>query len=450
MSDKTILLVDDDPSLLRVTEFQLQSAGYAVIAVPCGNDGLRMFREQKPDLVVSDIKMPGMDGIELLSEIKRLSPNALVVMITAHSSIDTAIQAMKIGAFDYICKPFEKDELLITVRKALEHHNLMRENQRLHEELLSRFSFENIVAGSEAMDKVFDMIRRVSQTDSSILLQGESGTGKELIARAIHYSSPRKKNPFVAVNCSAIPETLMESEFFGHVKGSFTGAINDRVGKFEQADGGSIFLDEIGDMRIDLQSKLLRILQEHEIEKVGGGKTIEVDVRVIAATNKDLLQMVKANQFREDLYYRLNVVPIRLPPLRERKDDIPLLIAHFLRELGGAHVTVSNHVYERMQLYDWPGNVRELQNILEQTFVLRRQNDAIHVDDLPECIRAENIVGTKPFVDIPPQGIVLDEVEKDLIQLALNKTGGNQNRAAKLLGITRQTLIYRLKKYEIQ
>jgi two-component system NtrC family response regulator len=450
MSEHTILLVDDDPSLLRVTEFQLQSGGYNVITATDGKEGLSTFREQKPDIVITDIKMPVMDGVALLSEIKRISPNTIIIMITAHGSIETAIQAMKTGAFDYICKPFEKDEFLVTVERAIDHLHLMNENHHLHEELLSRFSFENIVSGSEAMNKIFTMIRRVSQTDSSVLLHGESGTGKELIARAVHYSSPRQKKPFVAVNCAAIPETLMESEFFGHVKGSFTGALHDRAGKFEQANGGTIFLDEIGDMRMDLQSKLLRVLQEHEIERVGGTKSIHIDVRVIAATNKDLREMVNQNHFREDLYYRLNVIPIRLPALRERKDDIPLLIQHFLRELGGSHVTVDSLVYNQLQLYDWPGNVRELQNIIEQAFVLRQHDDRLTVEDMPDFISGISAGNSKLFMDIPPEGIVLDEVEKDLIQLALQKTKGNQNQAAKLLGITRQTLIYRMKKYDIQ
>lgn len=450
MNDTTILLVDDDPSLLRVTEYQLESAGYRVITSSNGEEGRNFFRDYNPNLVITDIKMPGMDGLQLLAEIKRLSPNTLVIIITAHGSIETAIQAMKTGAFDYICKPFEKDELLVTVQKALDYHTLIKENIHLREELLSTFHFENIVAGSDAMSKVFKIIRRVSQADSSVLLEGESGTGKELIARAVHYSSPRQKQPFIALNCAAIPETLMESELFGHVKGAFTGAMQERIGKFEQANGGTIFLDEIGDMRIELQSKLLRVLQEQEIEKVGGNKTIHINVRIIAATNKDLKKMVDEENFREDLYYRLNVVPIRMPALRDRKEDIPLLIHHFLRELGGNHVKVSPQVFEQLKLYDWPGNVRELQNVIEQSLVLRQEDDCIQLEDIPDFIVNNNTTHSKPFMDIPPCGIVLDDVEKDLIELALKKTNGNQNQAAKLLGLTRQTLIYRIKKYEIQ
>lgn len=449
MSNQAILLVDDDPSLLRVTEYQLENAGYNIHKATNGKDALNAFREYKPDLILTDIKMPEMNGLELLSEIKRLSPHALVILMTAHGSIETAVQAMKQGAYDYICKPFEKDELLLNVKKALDYRALLKENLHLREELLTKFSFENIIAGSESMSKVFKMVRRVSPTDSSVLIQGESGTGKDLIARAIHYSSPRQKHPFVAVNCAAIPETLLESEFFGHVKGAFTGALNDRIGKFEQANRGTIFLDEIGDMRMDLQSKLLRVLQEHEIEKVGGNKPQPVDVRVIAATNKDLKTMVDEKQFREDLYYRLNVVPLRLPPLRERKDDIPLLTQHFLRELGGEHVKVVPEAYERLRQYDWPGNVRELQNIIEQTFVLRQHDDRIELDDIPDNIVPKYNGNSMPYIDIPPQGIILDDVEKNLIQLALKKTNNNQNQAAKLLGITRQTLIYRMKKYAI-
>ncbi|MBI1390830.1 MAG: response regulator [bacterium] len=449
MKESRLLLIDDDPSLLRVTQFQLEEAGYTVTTASDGASGLQSFKENQPGLVISDIKMPGMDGLQLLAEIKRISPHALLVLITAHGSIETAIQAMKMGAYDYLCKPFEKEELLHTTRKALDYHHLMRENFHLHEELIGRYSMDHIVAGSEAMRKVFTILRRVSSTHSSVLLEGESGTGKELIARAIHYNSPRRKQPFVAVNCAAIPEQLMESEFFGHVKGSFTGALNDRIGKFEQASGGTIFLDEIGDMRLDLQSKLLRVLQEQEIEKVGGQRPIKVDVRVIAATNQNLKGMIEKGRFREDLYYRLNVVPIRLPALRERKDDIPLLAQHFLSELGGAGIHIDPEAFTRLQAHDWPGNVRELQNVIEQAFVLRQQDERIGAEDLPAYIAHQEHRHANGVLDIPPEGIVLDDVEKDLIRIALQKTKGNQNQAAKLLGITRQTLIYRMKKYEI-
>ncbi len=450
MKKSKILLVDDDPHLLRITQFQLEEAGNQVVTANCGDEGLRQYREHQPDLVVTDIKMPGMDGLQLLVEIKRLFPNALVILITAHGSVDTAIQAMKMGAFDYLCKPFEKEELLLAVEKAAEYQSLLLENYHLYSELFQHYRFDNIIAGSESMKPVFNRIRRVSQTDSSVLIQGESGTGKELIARAIHFNSPRQKKPFVAVNCAAIPESLMESEFFGHRKGSFTGAVNDRIGKFEQAQEGTLFLDEIGDLRIDLQSKLLRVLQEHEIEKVGGRFPLKIDVRVVAATNRDLMQWIKEEKFREDLYYRLNVVPIQLPPLRERKDDIPLLIQHFLQEFGGSHVRIDPQVYKQFQAYPWPGNIRELRNVIEQSFVLRQHDDRILPEDLPDYLSNQAERHSHLFLDIPPEGIILDEVEKDLIKIALKKTKGNQNQAAKLLGITRQTLIYRMKKYEIE
>ncbi len=442
-----ILLVDDDPSLSRVIQFQLEEAGYHVSRAASGEEGLRSFKEHNPGLVITDIKMPRMDGLALLAEIKRLSPHALVIVITAHGSIDTAITAMKTGAHDYLCKPFAKDELLVTVEKALAFQGLMRENVHLQEALLQRFRFDNIVGGSEAMERVFHIVRRVSRADSSVLLEGESGTGKELIAQAIHYNSPRQKKPFIAVNCAAIPEHLMESEFFGHVKGAFTGAIQDRTGKFELAQGGTIFLDEIADMRLDLQGKLLRVLQEKEIDKVGSRVPLPADVRVIAATNKNLKQQMEEGRFREDLYYRLSVVPIRIPPLRERLEDIPLLIQYFLREFGGGRLSADREVYEVLKDYHWPGNVRELRNVIEQAVVLRQREDRIHVSDLPDHIRSTRSEINALGIEIPPQGIVLEELEKELIAAALRKAGGNQIQAAKLLGITRQTLIYRMKKY---
>lgn len=450
MKTHRILLVDDDPSLSRVTQFQLQEAGYEVNTAANGKAGLQVFRESPPDLVITDIKMPEMDGLTFLSEIKRLAPHALAIVITAHGSIDTAIAAMKRGAYDYLCKPFERDELLVLVEKALEYQGLVRENIHLQEELLQRYKFENIVGGSEVMEHVFSTIRRLGRSDSTVLLEGESGTGKELIARAIHYSSPRQKKAFVAVNCPAIPEQLMESEFFGHVRGAFTGALNDRIGKFEQADGGTIFLDEIADMRLDLQSKLLRVLQEKEIIRIGSQKTIKINVRVIAATNKNLKHCVEKGEFREDLYYRLSVVPVRLPSLRERLDDIPLLVQHFLRELGGVNVEVEPEVYRVMQQYSWPGNIRELRNAVEQAFVLRQDESKLSVHDIPQHIRFQPAGRTSLLLDIPPEGIQLEEVEKSLIELALQKAGGNQTRAAQLLGITRQTLIYRLEKYNLK
>ena len=449
MSTARLLLVDDDPSLLRVTQFQLEAAGYAILTAANGEDGLKVFREAGPDLVLTDLKMPGMDGLSLLAEIKRLDPHALVVVITAHGSIETAVTAMKRGAHDYLCKPFDKDELLLTVEKALAFQGLLRQNLHLQDELLQRYRFENIVGGSKAMEKVFAVVRRVCRTDAPVLIEGESGTGKELIARAIHYGSERRSHPFVAVNSAAVPESLMESEFFGHVKGAFTGALHDRRGKFEQADGGTIFLDEIIDMRMDLQAKLLRVLQEQEIDKIGSPAPIRLNVRIIAATNKVLKQAVENGAFREDLYYRLSVIPLRLPPLRERLEDIPLLVQQILLDRGAAGVQIEPEVYRALQAYRWPGNVRELQNVLEQSLVLRRQEDRITADDLPDYLASEVREASNLRWEIPPEGICLEAVEKDLIAQALQKTNGNQIRAARLLGITRQTLIYRMKKFSL-
>ena len=450
MSPSRILLVDDDASLCRVTQFQLEESGYEVITASCGEDGLKFHKEQNPDLIITDLKMPGMDGLELLTEIKRLTPHALVIVITAHGSIDTAVNAMKCGAYDYLCKPFERDELLAVIAKALEYQGLVRENAHLHAELLGRYRFDEIIGGSAAMEKVFQIVGRVSRTDSTVLLQGESGTGKELIARAIHYTSPRQKKPFIPVNCPAIPEQLMESELFGHVKGAFTGALGERAGKFELADGGTVFLDEIADMRLDLQSKLLRVLQEKEIEKVGGQKPVRIDVRVIAATNKDLQRLVDEQKFRSDLYYRLSVVPLRLPSLRERLDDIPLLVQHFLQELDAPTVAVEPDVYDALKGFHWPGNVRELHNTIEQALVLRHSEDRITLDDVPEHIRHHDSMPSALDLKFPPGGIKLDDVEKQLIETAIHKSDGNQTQAAQLLGITRQTLIYRMEKHGLR
>lgn len=450
MSSSRILLVDDDTSLCRITQFQLEEAGYDVLTAQCGEDGLALYKQHAPELVITDLKMPGIDGLELLAEVRRLNAHALVVVITAHGSIDTAIHAMKRGAHDYLCKPFEKDALLATIEKALRFQGLVRENEHLQDELLQHYRFDNIVAGSAVMEKVFQIVRRVSRTDSTVLLQGESGTGKELIARAIHYSSPRQKKPFIPVNCPAIPEQLMESELFGHVRGAFTGAHSDRAGKFALADGGTLFLDEIADMRLDLQGKLLRVLQEKELEKVGSQKLQRIDVRVVAATNKNLQRQVEEEKFRADLYYRLNVVPLQLPALRERREDIPLLVQHFLREHGAEQVAVEPGLYRALEAYHWPGNVRELQNAIEQALVLRQSDECIGLDDLPEHIRRHEGAGEAFPIELPSAGLKLDEVEKRLILLALQRAEGNQTQAAQLLGISRQTLIYRFEKHNLK
>jgi two-component system NtrC family response regulator len=448
-NNKTILIADDDESLRRVIEYNLSNKGYRVLLANNGNEALNIFKSEDVDIVITDIKMEKVDGLELLEEIKRLKSNALVIMITAHGSIETAVKAMKLGAYDYITKPFNRDELQIIIEKAQNLQSLMSENIRLRQELADRFSLGNIIGASSKMKRIYDMVARVAKSDSTVLLQGESGTGKELIARAIHFNSSRAKKPFITVNCSAIPENLMESELFGHVKGAFTGAVKDKVGKFEAAEGGTIFLDEIGDIRKDLQVKLLRVLQEKSIDKVGSTQDINVDVRVIAATNILLETAIEEGKFREDLFYRISVIPILLPPLRERKDDIPLLVQHFMAKHGGKDCKMLSEVLDILNRYDWPGNVRELENIIERAIVLKKEDNVINPEDIPDHIKIKQL-RSQMSLEIPDEGVKLEEVEKALIINALNKAGQNQTRAAELLNISRQTLIYRMQKYDIK
>ncbi|KHE92693.1 MAG: sigma-54 dependent transcriptional regulator [Candidatus Scalindua rubra] len=446
---KTILITDDDESLRRVIEYNLSNSGYRLLLASNGEEALDIFKSEDVDIVITDIKMEKMDGLELLENIKRLNSNALVIMITAYGSVETAVKAMKLGAYDYITKPFDRDELQIMIEKGLNLQNLMSENLRLKQELAYRFKLDNVIGDSSKMKSIFDLVARVAKSDSSVLLQGESGTGKELIARAIHFNSLRAKKPFVTVNCSAIPENLMESEMFGYVKGAFTGAIKDKSGKFEAADGGTIFLDEIGDMDRDLQVKLLRVLQEKSIDKVGATQNSFVDVRVITATNISLETAIKEGKFREDLFYRISVIPILLPPLRDRKDDIPLLAQHFLSKHGSENCKMLPEVFEILNRYDWPGNVRELENIIERAIVLKKKENVIGAEEIPEHIRTKQFY-SPISLEIPDEGIKLEEVERGLIINALKKSGQNQTRAAELLGITRNTLIYRLEKYKIK
>ncbi len=448
-NNKTILIADDDESLRRVIEYNLSNKGYRVLLANNGNEALNIFKSEDVDIVITDIQMEKVDGLELLEEIKRLKSNALVIMITAHGSIETAVKAMKLGAYDYITKPFDRDELQIIIEKAQNLQSLMSENIRLRQELADRFSLDNIIGASSKMKRIYDMVARVAKSDSTILLQGESGTGKELIARAIHFNSSRAKKPFITVNCSAIPENLMESELFGHVKGAFTGAIKDKAGKFEAAEGGTIFLDEIGDVRKDLQVKLLRVLQEKSIDKVGSTQDINVDVRVIVATNILLETAIEEGKFREDLFYRISVIPILLPPLRERKDDITLLVQHFMTKHGGNDCKMLPEALDILNRYDWPGNVRELENIIERAIVLKEEDNVISPEDIPDHIKRKQS-SSQMSLEIPDEGLNLEEVEKALIINAMNKAGQNQTRAAELLNISRQTLIYRMQKYDIK
>ncbi len=450
---RTILVIDDDESLRRVVEFTLQEEGYHVLAAVDGQAGLECLQSSGVDLVLSDVRMPGMDGIELLTRIKAMHPELPVILLTAHGTIDSAVDAMKLGAFDYLTKPFAREAVKATVAKALDLAALRAENRHLREVIRERLSFEHMIAGSRAMRDVTDMAGRVAATEATVLLEGESGTGKELLAKAIHAHSSRSRGPFVTINCGAIPEQLLESELFGHRRGSFTGAVADKQGKFEAANRGTIFLDEVGELPQALQVKLLRVLQSREIDKVGEARPLAVDVRVIAATNRNLDKMVSDATFRDDLYYRLAVVPIRLPPLRERADDVPLLVHHFLTKhsvrLGRPVPLVAREVYSAFNLYNWPGNIRELENVIERALVLD-EDGRLGLDDLPDRLRAHDGRIGRLRVELPDEGISLEELERDLIVAALDKHNWNQTRAAAYLDITRSTLLYRMQKFGIE
>jgi DNA-binding NtrC family response regulator len=450
---KKILLVDDDESLRRVLEYQLREEGYRVTPVGDGRTALDRFSAEPVDLVLTDVRMPEMDGAELLARLKAVQPDLPVIVITAHGTIDLAVEAMKLGASDYLTKPFSGEQLKTAVRKALEVASLASENRQLRQVIAERFSFSSMIAGSRAMQDVTETAARVASSDTTVLLEGESGTGKELLAKAIHFHSPRARAPFVTVNCAAIPEALLESELFGHRRGAFTGAIADQRGKFEAAGGGTIFLDEIGELPLVLQVKLLRVLQEREIDKVGDTRPTRVDVRVIAATNRDLGAMISDGTFREDLYYRLAVVPVRVPPLRERTDDIPLLVDHFLEKhsakAGRARPSVDRPVYAAFNHYGWPGNIRELENVVERAIVLDRDG-VVGLDDLPERFRDAAARIGNLHIELPDEGISLEEVEKDLLLAALEKHNWNQTRTAAYLSITRSTLLYRMQKFGLE
>jgi DNA-binding NtrC family response regulator len=398
--------------------------------------------------VITDLKMPGMSGFEVLSTVKERSPATVVIVLTAFGAIDTAVEAMKLGAFHYLTKPFNRDELKLTVKKALQLRGLSEENRLLKEELSERADFRRIVGNSRAMESVFTVVRKVADTEATVLITGESGTGKELVARAIHAGSSRRGAPFVAVNCAAIPRDLLESELFGHVKGAFTGAIRDKAGKFQLAEGGTIFLDEVGDLPLELQPKLLRVLQERVVEPVGGSCADKIDVRVVAATNADLEKWIGEGRFREDLYYRLCVIPITLPPLRERLEDIPLLLRYFCGKFGGEGVSFSKSALERMQGYSWPGNVRELENTVERLLIMR-EGDQIGAGELPEKIRSDGSLPQGGVLRLPADGYPLEQLEREAVLEALSRCDWNQTAAARFLRIPRHTLIYRMEKYNI-
>lgn len=443
-----ILIIDDDTSLRRVLEYNLQEEGYEVVTAADGEAGLALFAECSPALVVTDLKMPGISGFQVLATIKERSPATLVIVITAFGAIDTAIEAMKLGAYDYITKPFNRDQLKLVVKKALELQGLSEENRLLKEELTERAEFRNIIGISRGMEQVFAIVRKVADTEATVLITGESGTGKELVAKSIHSLSSRRSFPFVPINCAAIPRDLLESELFGHVKGAFTGAVRDKVGKFQSADGGTLFLDEVGELPVDLQPKLLRALQERIVEPVGGTTSQKLDVRVVAATNVDLEAAIAEGRFREDLYYRLSVIPIHLPALREREDDVLLLIKHFTAKHGGAGVTFAPQALEVMKHYPWPGNVRELENTVERLLIMRN-SDSIDVADLPAKLRGVKTGRETGVINLPAEGYSLEQLEREIVVEALERSDWNQTAAARFLRIPRHTLIYRMEKYNI-
>ena len=448
----TILVIDDEESVRRILEFNLREDGYDVLTAPNGLTGLELFQSRAVHLVLTDVKMPELGGMELLPRLKAVQPDLPIVVLTAHGTIDTAVEAMKLGAFDFLTKPFTREQVRHSVRKALEVGALTRENRQLREIIADRFSFGNMIAGSRAMAAVTDMAARVAQSDATVLLEGESGTGKELLAKALHFNGQRARRPFVTVNCAAIPENLLESELFGHRRGAFTGAIADKKGRFEAAESGTIFLDEIGELPLNLQVKLLRVLQEKEIDKVGDSRPIRVDVRVIAATNRDLSKMVADGTFRDDLYYRLAVVPIQLPPLRDRREDLPLLVDHLLRKhadrLGRPRPAVTKAVHAALHAYPWPGNIRELENLIERALVLDKDGQ-LDLDDFPDRLHTAHRQVGRLRLELPDEGISLEEVERDLLVAALDKHDWNQTHAAAYLRITRSTLLYRMQKFNL-
>jgi DNA-binding NtrC family response regulator len=445
-----ILVVDDEPPQLEILRLILASEGYDVVTASSGRSALAALRRQPFELVLTDLKMPDLSGIALLEAVLREQPAACVLIMTAHGSIDSAVEAMRKGAFDYLTKPLDRDVLLLALSRALERKHLVDENRRLREELRGRFRVENLVGAHGSMQDVFRIVHKVARSSSTVLIYGESGTGKELVARAIHVTSERRDRPFSAVSVAALPETILEAELFGYEKGAFTGADARKIGLLEQASGGTLFLDEVGELKRDLQVKLLRVLQEREITRVGGTAPLPVDVRVLAATNRDLEREVREGRFREDLFYRLNVIPIALPPLRERRTDIPLLVDHFLAKHGepGRTRKIAPDALEALVAYSWPGNVRELESVVERTLLLA-DGDLVRLDDLPQAVRMRTptLAGGLP-IDIPDAGLDLDELEQSLILRALDKSGGNVTRAARLLGLSRRTLQYRLEKMQ--
>ncbi len=452
MQKPQILLVDDDRNLLRVLTYQIRQSGFDVVPVTSALQALKLLEEQSFGLVLTDLRMPEMDGLELLGKIRERDSKMPVIVLTAHGSIDKAVEAIKLGASDFLTKPVEKAEIEHSIAGALRMADLLEENRRLTQAVRRKFDFKGIVGTSKRSTEVLELASQLAEVNTTVLIQGESGTGKELIARAIHFNSERRNRPFVVINCGAIPPDLMESELFGYRKGAFTGAVSSRKGKFDAADSGTVFLDEIGELPLGMQVKLLRVLQEREIDVLGDPHPKRIDVRILAATNKDLQAMMEAGEFREDLYYRLSVAPLLVPPLRERREDIPLLIHHILSKLKqriGKEVVFDQETIEVLQTYPWPGNVRELENLVERVVVFSK-TDRIGPEHLPSQFRQPLRIKGKVHMSLPAEGFSLNQLEQDIIEEALIQNEWNQTQTARYLGITRNTLIYRMQKFNLR
>jgi two-component system, NtrC family, response regulator AtoC len=446
-----LLFVDDEPALRGLMAERLGERGFEVVEADTGEKALEYLDQFAFDILITDLRLPGIDGTRVIEAARERYPGIVAIVITGYGTVKDAVDAIKRGASDFIAKPFQFDELMHVLQKAIEQSRLTSENAYLRSQLEERYRFGGILGRSRPMQKLFHLLETVARSSSTILISGETGTGKEVVARAIHHNSPRRANRFVALNCSAIPEALLEAELFGHVRGAFTGAVGARQGRFEQAHKGTLFLDEVGTMSTALQMKLLRALQEREFERVGDNQTIKVDVRVIAATNSELARMVAEGSFREDLYYRLNVIPIHLPPLRDRREDIPVLAQHFLEKFApGAQIQISQGAMRLLMAYPWPGNVRQLENAIERAVTLGGGRKEIDIADLPPEIQDVPQPMSTPFVEFPDEGLdlpaYLTSIERDLIQRSLERTGGNRNKAAELLRIKRTTLVEKLKR----
>ncbi|MDF2941702.1 MAG: two-component system response regulator [Herbinix sp.] len=447
-----ILIADDEKNMRWILGKNLIEENFTVIEASDGEEAFNMFLDEEPDMVILDYRMPKLDGMEVLKRIKTINSKLPVIMITAHGSTDAAVEAMKLGAVDYVSKPFDIDELKLTIFKALNVVKLYKEIDYLKETAGQKFN-DKIIGNSRRMQEVFEMVNKVADTNASVLIIGESGTGKEGIAVSLHNKSGRKDKPFITVNCGAIPETLIESELFGYEKGAFTGANSRKLGRFDRAQGGTLFLDEIGEISLPLQVKILRVLQEKEFERVGGTEVIKADVRIVAATNRNLDKMVEKEEFREDLLYRLKVIPIKLPPLRERKEDIPLLVDFFMdkysREINKSKLYMERDTLELLMNYDFPGNIRELENLIERLMILS-SGDSISPSLLPKELVKGAYAAKKDMFMLPEEGINLEQIEESFVKQALELSKGNQTHAAKLLGLSRHALIYRLEKYKLK